>query len=85
MWLVILEVVIAVFLSIAYYKLCHNRKQNMAGKIIEITSLYGLNILAFTGKIKLWVLLVGVAVIGCIKILTTKNKNIETGHNGMAD
>ncbi len=70
--IVIIEVIAAIGLTYLYYRLCSGREMSITAKIAEIFSMYSLNILAYFGKIKFWVLLIGFAVLGVIKILTTK-------------
>ena len=81
----IIEAVIAITLTITYFKLCSGREMGVTAKITEIVSLYGINMLAFLGKIKFWALLVGFAVIGLIKLLTTKQQKIERRNKGFVN
>lgn len=81
----IIEAVIAITLTITYFKLCSGREMSLSGKVIELVSLYGINFLAFMGKIKFIVLIIGFAVIGIIKLLTTKQQKIERRSKGFVD
>lgn len=78
------EVVIFIVLLYSYFRICYNKDISKWGAMAEIFSLYGIGILSFFGKIKVIILLAGMAIIGLIKFLTTKKKNIETGNTGIA-
>lgn len=77
------EVVIFILLLYSYFRICYNKDISKWGAFIEISALYSIGILSFFGKIKVVILLVGMAIIGLIKFLTTKKKNIETGIKGI--
>lgn len=79
------EIFIFLLLSYAYYNLCTHREISIVGKVVEVISLYAVSIWAILGNIKFIFWVLAIAVIGVIKILTTKKKSFETGHNGMAD
>ena len=54
----VIQITVCIVLTYAYFTLCSNPNAKMSIKISELTAMYGLNILAFTGKIKIWVLLI---------------------------
>lgn len=80
---VILQVIAAVVLTVVYFKLCSDRECSKTAKILELTSLYGINILSMLGKVKFWTALAAFAVVGIIKFLTTKKVKVEREHTGM--
>lgn len=77
------EVLIFIVLLYSYFRICYNKDISKWGAIAEISSLYGIGILSFFGNLKVLLLLVGMAVIGLIKFITTKKKNIETRIKGV--
>lgn len=79
---VILEVVMTVLLAITYYKLCTHRDIPKWGKIAEIVALYSASAWALLGNLKFYVWALMIAVIGMIKILTTKKHKIERRDKG---
>lgn len=80
---VIIQAILAALLAYTYFKLCTNRESTFFGKVMEISSMYGVSILAFMGKIRFWTFLAGFVVIGIIKLLTTKKVKCEGQHTGM--
>ncbi len=79
---VILEVAGFILLVWVYIKLCMHREIGVAGKFIELVSLYGVSFWALLSNIKFSFWAAGIAVIGIIKLLTTKKKNIERRDKG---
>lgn len=79
----IIEIAVFIGLIIAYAKLCTHREISFFGKIAEVVSLYGVSIWAILGNLKFAVWAIGIAVIGLIKILTTKKAKIEREYTGM--
>lgn len=66
------QVLIFLILIYLYWRLCSNRDIPFWGKVAETASLYGLSFLVVLSKVKFSAWLIGVAVIGLIKISTTK-------------
>lgn len=79
------EVVIFLLLAFAYVKLCTHRESSKTGKLVEIISLYAVSVGALLGNLKFYVWALLIAVIGVIKILTTKKKNIERRNKGLVN
>lgn len=72
----IIQIGLAIVLTYTYFKLCTNRESTLFHKIIEVGSMYGVSILAFMGKIRVWAFLAAFVVIGIIKLLTTKKAKV---------
>lgn len=79
---VIIESVVFIGLAYAYFKLCTHREGSFAGKILEMGALYGWSIWTIIGNIKFTFWAIGIAVIGVVKILTTKKLKVERRSKG---
>ncbi len=82
---VITEIAIFILLSTSYIRLCSHRDMSRSGKLLEIISLYSISVGTILGHFKFYVWAVGIAVIGIIKILTTKKEKIGKGSKGFAN
>lgn len=78
----IIEIIVFLALVFTYAKLCTHRNISLKGKVAELVSLYGWSIWSLLGNFKFTVWAIGIAVIGLIKISTTKKKKIERRSEG---
>ena len=83
--MVIVNVAIFIALVVTYYNLCTNREVSKTGKVAEIISLYSISIWALMSNVKFIFWAIGIAVIGVIKILTTKKENIGRQSKGVTN
>lgn len=79
---VVLLIQICVFLLLAYtyYKVCTHRTGGITSKVVELIGLYSVSVVSIVGKFKFSAWVAGIAVVGIIKILTTKKIKIEREH-----
>lgn len=73
----IFEICVFISLCIAYYKLCTHRQISKVGKVAEIITLYLVTVSAYLGSIRFFVWALLIAIIGAVKLLTTKKQKSE--------
>jgi len=81
--LVLVEVLSFILLVWVYHRLCTDRKTSLIGKVVELISLYSISVWAILGNLKFTVWLFGVALIGAVKILTTKKVSVGRQNKGI--